>query len=855
MKLTSDTTNVPENEPKTIDFAWSTFENASGTHNGSFVTGGYLTTDGSYSTSGVKIDAWRQVNSTDPNMSNSTNCINNTSTDGNNGNISYNTNSKTGCGYLYNFYTATASTAPNTQISGEATGSICPAGWKLPSGQDKNGDYGNLDFRYGGAGSYHNGDVISQGLWLSAGAWQGAFSGFYNSGLSYQGSSGYYWSSSVDSAVNAYYTYFNSSFVSPGTSLGGRNNGVAVRCLADENYTVPTTPTVEFDGVAATNISVTNNEDGTQTITATTPAHSSGTVNVVVDNGVDPPVTMENAYNYTNIIIDSIIPNHGVESGGTTVTITGSGFIDPTPPSKPETMQQMTAEYCADQMETYTNTGDDDKLLRLTDVRNGQDYLVGKLADGRCWMLNNLKIADYHATADDTDLKTYDWRSGQWISSGEFDIPDLSTTFDADSWNPKVYGPVPSQSDDITSDTFYGYLYNWQTAVANDYNSSDGGIKKNSICPAGWNLPTANTYYVYQSDYSNLYDKLGVDGLGFSGAFRGVFSGSRSSVFSGQDETAYLWSASYIFLVEGGDLDNVAANFVFNANSATDVSMDGRVAGMAVRCLASSDPTTPPPPTVTLDTGSDTVKAAVTAWDDKNITITTPAHDPGLVSITINNGVDSVTLPATCDSATATACNGQLDSGEARNDDRSHISSGFLYEEEYVSLAAPSPNLDVAGNSSNFTTGAVTNQTSLTAYTNALAGYSLDLASKSGSSDLASPNGDRITGIDGTLANPASLDVGTWGFAIGLYRGGLVGNKFSPVATYQSAVSGDQNALTQAKWAKLPASSSSSLTIKQTYLASEAGDSTEIYYGVKTDITQPGGTYSNTVVYTVVGNI
>ncbi|MDR1300315.1 MAG: fibrobacter succinogenes major paralogous domain-containing protein [Candidatus Nomurabacteria bacterium] len=237
MALTSDTTNVPASEPKTIDFAWGSF--TSGTYDDitNFVKTGYLTRSGTGSSASSNYDAWRQVNPNDSSMSNSTNCISNTG-DADNGGISYNTNSKTGCGYLYNYYTATAGSAAQADYSnGKGSGyiaqqSICPSGWKLPSGQNAGGDFGYLDTKYDGTGAYQSGTPAQLAtLWLSAGAWQGAFSGSYYSGLYGQGSAGDYWSSSVDLSAYAYYTHFHSSYVSPGAGSNTRLDGYAVRCL------------------------------------------------------------------------------------------------------------------------------------------------------------------------------------------------------------------------------------------------------------------------------------------------------------------------------------------------------------------------------------------------------------------------------------------------------------------------------------------------------------------------------------------------------------------------------------------------------------------------------------------------
>jgi uncharacterized protein (TIGR02145 family) len=231
MTLTSVDTNIPENQPKTIDFAWDSF--ISGVYDDkNFVKTGYLTANGSNSSTSPNLDAWRQVDPGDSNTSlnqGSRNCDPQ--------------GSKINCGYLYNFYTVTASTTPQSQSDQylTASGSICPAGWELPSGllasSDKTNDFAKLDLTYtpGGTGTSHSlANPDAQGLWLLAGAWQGSFSGNYSiSGLRGQGTHGYYWSSSVLSSSEIYYTYFLDSSVDPGVRIGNRFNGFAVRCLVE----------------------------------------------------------------------------------------------------------------------------------------------------------------------------------------------------------------------------------------------------------------------------------------------------------------------------------------------------------------------------------------------------------------------------------------------------------------------------------------------------------------------------------------------------------------------------------------------------------------------------------------------
>ena len=83
--------------------------------------------------------------------------------------------------------------------------------------------------------------------------------------------------------------------------------------------------TVSIGGVAATGVSVVS---GVQ-ITATTPAHSAGAVAVVVTNPDTQPGTLDNGYTYVfgPPTLTSVSPSSGAATGGTALTITGTGFL------------------------------------------------------------------------------------------------------------------------------------------------------------------------------------------------------------------------------------------------------------------------------------------------------------------------------------------------------------------------------------------------------------------------------------------------------------------------------------------------------------------------------------------------
>jgi hypothetical protein len=85
--------------------------------------------------------------------------------------------------------------------------------------------------------------------------------------------------------------------------------------------------TVTFGSNAATNVTVLNST----TISATSPAGAVGTVTVTVTNSTGRSGSLSNAFTYTGSnpapTVTSITPSTGTANGGTSVTITGTGFL------------------------------------------------------------------------------------------------------------------------------------------------------------------------------------------------------------------------------------------------------------------------------------------------------------------------------------------------------------------------------------------------------------------------------------------------------------------------------------------------------------------------------------------------
>ncbi len=132
-------------------------------------------------------------------------------------------------GNYYNWYAATAGTGTSSMTSSDATASICPKGWRLPSNSGTK-SYDNLITTTYGLDSSSDGSLV-----LRANPLNFNLSGIYyygNGTMSLQGSYGRYWSSTAySSATNAYGLSFSTSGISPQSS-NNKGRGFSVRCVA-----------------------------------------------------------------------------------------------------------------------------------------------------------------------------------------------------------------------------------------------------------------------------------------------------------------------------------------------------------------------------------------------------------------------------------------------------------------------------------------------------------------------------------------------------------------------------------------------------------------------------------------------
>ena len=134
-------------------------------------------------------------------------------------------------------------------------------------------------------------------------------------------------------------------------------------------------------------------------------------------------------------------------------------------------------------------------ISALTDQRDNETYAIARLADGNCWMIENLRLdlSKANITASNTNNPTQAFLTAASTSTASDNWCTDSNSGCTDQINYNVSN-IGSQTTDSDSHKYdeYGVYYNWYTATAGNgvYNASGLSDTVGDICPAGWHLPT-----------------------------------------------------------------------------------------------------------------------------------------------------------------------------------------------------------------------------------------------------------------------------------------------------------------------------------------------------------------------------
>ena len=242
---------------------------------------------------------------------------------------------------------------------------------------------------------------------------------------------------------------------------------------------------------------------------------------------------------------------------------------------------------------------------RLTDSRDGKTYLVSKLADGNCWMSQNLELeltagtpitisnndgTTSTATPGNTTQTTTGtkWTRGenQWRS---YKLPAGQSYF------------YPGRSSSTPSGEGYEYdwqkaglFYNWYAATAGTgtYDMKNGAVAPSSICPAGWKLPAGTgeksylnligTVYGFDIDNGNPTGIAALQSAPFNFNFPGAYRYNYGTTY-GQSSNGHYWTS---MSERDNDYSDSAVQLSLNSSEIDpDLELD-KSYGYTVRCVA-----------------------------------------------------------------------------------------------------------------------------------------------------------------------------------------------------------------------------------------------------------------------------
>ena len=477
-------------------------------------------------------------------------------------------------GNYYQYNAATAGTG-GTLVDQDALSSICPKGWRLPTGNSytENYSFGKLTNAYGitnSANGTSDSVLLSSPLFFARGGY------IYSGSLDTQGSSGRYWSSKAHSnASDAYRLYFHSSDVTPSLN-GNRSLGFSVRCVAHGNA-----------------ISLTYNANGGTNAPSATIAESNSTSATITISSTIP--TREH-YNFLGWATSSTAttPDYVYSDGSftpSTITVTGNQTLYAVWEGPIFYMQDVTS--WMDDLEL-------EQQVQVVDSRDNKIYWVAKLKDGNIWMTQNLDY-DLSVTSNQTltpatsnvittrTVTPVSWGSDYnsvYYKDGGDDYYANGTT--------KTSGYSSLPANDINRHYAVGDYYSWKAATAGQGTTSitDADVTE-SICPAGWRLPTSNSADANYS-FGNLVKQYGYTGTNQSGTTdatllasplffaRGGYVSSGSLYYQGSDGR-YWSSRAY-------SSSNNAYDLYFGSSRVYPSNYNDRYYGFSVRCVA-IDPT------------------------------------------------------------------------------------------------------------------------------------------------------------------------------------------------------------------------------------------------------------------------
>ena len=285
-----------------------------------------------------------------------------------------------------------------------------------------------------------------------------------------------------------------------------------------------------------------------------------------------------------------------------------------------------------------------DSVSALTDQRDNETYAIAKLADGNCWMIENLRLeAEDTRTPEKQALAqgygtstTYGNFSGladaesanfsnsttansiyySGTQSGDATI-NIGTSnypghrfprYNRDNTNARATNPAPTSNSSAMYS--YGNYYSWSAAIADTaaYTSNNTSVTNTSICPSGWHLPKGGSK---SNEANNEFWSLVVTGINngtnpanYESITQPYYAGTPEGIDASKKLRAYPNNFVYSGVVYGGSVSNRGSfgsfwsSTAYSPNAAYHLSLNSgnvypgtnvselKCNGRTVRCVA-----------------------------------------------------------------------------------------------------------------------------------------------------------------------------------------------------------------------------------------------------------------------------
>ena len=282
-------------------------------------------------------------------------------------------------------------------------------------------------------------------------------------------------------------------------------------------------------------------------------------------------------------------------------------------------LQDMTPDIC--------NAVSQDSVTEVVDTRDNQIYHIGKLADNKCWTLDNLAldlinvdIANLKGKTNASDISLEylkGTRTGTttdqyptagvatFTSANNYSIPNMiasGTCYDTNCANSpasgqwdkdSVVGAIAGSAGNNKIGIYYNYCaasagtYCWGNGTnyagspSTDPNSGTLMDVKEDICPLNWHMPTSDTGSTPYGEYRTLYLAYSSNYTNFRKALSTPLSGYYSSGSArNQGTRGYFWSSTWY-------VTNNVRNLYMSASNIDPSGTSSRNSGFSVRCIAS----------------------------------------------------------------------------------------------------------------------------------------------------------------------------------------------------------------------------------------------------------------------------